>query len=360
MNMHMPRIPTLNSRNVGALGDGFANAGKILADYGKSKINKEMEDNQFAINTAYKDNDASLKADTFMEKKRHNGIIETEALKPKLGFIAGSNGNYMTTNNKTGEIKDTGVGSFMDPYKNMSSDEKLGANMYGKGTHKYNNYMNNIVAKKQMVTTRDAYGIPTHSYPIGNQKIQHEAVINKNIQPRQMEVTPAQNKVLLDNQVKKMKIDEDVKKTQDDNISIEHSVDNANRALEQIDGLINNDNLKYATGALSATGLIPGTPMKDIHAEIDTIKAGSFMTAIKAMKGMGSLSDTEGSKVAESIANLDTSQSTEQIRKQLGYIRSVFENGKKHAEQKLKNRNVITPVVSREDAEALLMQTLGN
>lgn len=126
----------------------------------------------------------------------------------------------------------------------------------------------------------------------------------------------------------------------DETISIQSAIKNSDKATEKINGLINNPNLKYATGALSFMGNIPGTPYKDIAGELEVVKGGAFSQAIESLRGLGAMSDADAKGVTSSIANLDRTQSSEQLKKQLGYIIDTVNIGKENAIQKLKNRGV--------------------
>lgn len=126
----------------------------------------------------------------------------------------------------------------------------------------------------------------------------------------------------------------------DEITSFNNIIRNSDKSLGQLDNIINNKNLKYATGMLEPLTSIPGTSAKDIAAEIETIKGGSFLSAVQQLKGMGALSDAEGKKLETSIANLNMTQSTEQLKKQLGYIKDSINIAKQSAIEKLKNRGV--------------------
>lgn len=126
----------------------------------------------------------------------------------------------------------------------------------------------------------------------------------------------------------------------DEKISFESTIKNNDRLINQVDGLIKNKNLDYATGLLAPLSLIPATDAKGIAAEIEVIKGGAFLSGIEALKGTGALSDSEGKKVTDAIANLDRTQSPVQLRKQLGYIKDTLSIARENAIKKLKNRGV--------------------
>ena len=126
----------------------------------------------------------------------------------------------------------------------------------------------------------------------------------------------------------------------DEKISIESTIKNSDKFIENLDGLINNPNLKYATGITSFLGKIPDTPYKDIHVAVEVMKGGAFASAIEGMKGLGGMSDADAKGITSSIANLDMSQSEESLKKQLGSIAFIMKLARGNAIKKLKDRGV--------------------
>ena len=71
--------------------------------------------------------------------------------------------------------------------------------------------------------------------------------------------------------------------------------------------------------------------------DLETLKSQQFLTNIQAMKGMGALSNAEGAKVEQAVANLDLKGSEATIKKQLSIIFSSLQQLEKVAETEYKD-----------------------
>lgn len=94
-----------------------------------------------------------------------------------------------------------------------------------------------------------------------------------------------------------------------------------------------------AKGISSGFGLldepIGGTDAAGVAAMIDTLRSKNFLNSISQMKGMGSLSDAEGKKVAAAVESLDPNMKEEDFRKSLNVIREITERGMKKYREKM-------------------------
>lgn len=80
-------------------------------------------------------------------------------------------------------------------------------------------------------------------------------------------------------------------------------------------------------GNLGKTGVIPNVPgseAADASALIEQLQSQTFLSSVKAMVGLGALSDAEGKKIADAAASLNTKQSEAQFRRQLSSIKDIF------------------------------------
>lgn len=96
-------------------------------------------------------------------------------------------------------------------------------------------------------------------------------------------------------------------------------------------------------GNLGKTGVIPNVPgseAADASALIEQLQSQTFLSSVKAMVGLGALSDAEGKKIADAAASLNTKQSEAQFRRQLGSIKDIF----------TKNRERIASTMSKPQA----------
>lgn len=71
--------------------------------------------------------------------------------------------------------------------------------------------------------------------------------------------------------------------------------------------------------------------------DLETLKSQQFLTNIQAMRGMGALSNAEGAKVEQAVANLDLKGSEATIKKQLSIIFGSLQQLEKVAETEYKD-----------------------
>lgn len=357
MNRFFYSAPKLDTSFASAIGDGVSRAGLGMMQYAKDLEAKKVAQDKIDYergkaqdtNFAY----AQLGAHSYPELAQQFGYdpskpntmqdsrfgeavrakIELDKGKPALKTIEGSDAFY-TLDSQTGEVKNTGIKPYRDPMSGYTSDEKMLGRLYGFGSPEYKKAMENVGAKKQMITTMDDNGNLIYSYPNTTGNPQPVLGVKEKMSPLEQQ----EKQIAIEKG--KVELEEKKQEKKDAVVNMQGSLKSTDQALSQIDSILNHEYLPYATGFLSFTGGINGTPMKDIHAMVDTIKAGAFLSAIENMKGMGALSDAEGKKLSDAIANLDPGQSTEQFVNQLNYIKNSLNNAKSQAIQKLKNRNV--------------------
>ncbi|WP_151817437.1 hypothetical protein [Acinetobacter ursingii] len=79
---------------------------------------------------------------------------------------------------------------------------------------------------------------------------------------------------------------------------------------------------------------VPGTAEYNFAKRVDTLRSQAFMIGAQSLRGLGAMTEAEGKKVTEALGNLDLSQSTDQVAKQLAMIAQSANNVAKTA-----NRN---------------------
>ncbi|WP_151753026.1 hypothetical protein [Acinetobacter soli] len=79
---------------------------------------------------------------------------------------------------------------------------------------------------------------------------------------------------------------------------------------------------------------IPGTAEYNFAKRVDTLRSQAFLIGAQGLRGLGAMTEAEGKKVTEALGNLDLSQSTDQVAKQLAMIAQSANNVAKTA-----NRN---------------------
>lgn len=111
----------------------------------------------------------------------------------------------------------------------------------------------------------------------------------------------------------------------------------AARAAKDAADLINHPGIVSGTGMTSLLGVVPGTDAKDFKARLENLKSQVFLPTVKALQGMGALSNAEGEKIAASVANLDPSLGQEALSKQLAILAQEMNNAAKKAQKQTQN-----------------------
>ena len=91
----------------------------------------------------------------------------------------------------------------------------------------------------------------------------------------------------------------------------------AEQTLADIDRVLAHPGLPGVVGKMGMLPNIPGGEAANAQAELDKVKGGTFLQAVRNMKGSGSVSNIEGDKAQASIAALSQKQSEDQLRKNL-------------------------------------------
>lgn len=112
-------------------------------------------------------------------------------------------------------------------------------------------------------------------------------------------------------------------------------------SIATVDKLIGRAAVLFPDGVVGTVGnvgaeFIPGSKTSDFFKSVETIDSQLWMDAIKEMKGLGALSNTEGDRVAKAIANLKSNQSKSQIIENLNVVKKYFNTSKQRAEQGIK------------------------
>lgn len=98
-------------------------------------------------------------------------------------------------------------------------------------------------------------------------------------------------------------------------------------ALDTLNTIANHPGLNSGTGSIMAPLMrnIPGTDSKGFASQVEQFKSQVFLPAVQAMKGMGQLSNAEGSALTRAIGNLDPDMPTAEFKQQALKIYSQIE-----------------------------------
>jgi hypothetical protein len=105
----------------------------------------------------------------------------------------------------------------------------------------------------------------------------------------------------------------------------------ADRTLDYIKEVRDHPGRVMGTGASSVFNFIPGTSGRDFDNRTKQLTSGAFLTAIDEMRGMGSLSNTEGQTATAAITRLDTSTSEGEFLEALADYERIVTLGRKRA-----------------------------
>lgn len=106
-------------------------------------------------------------------------------------------------------------------------------------------------------------------------------------------------------------------------------------ALDIVKKIRGNPYLERGTGASSTLNFIPGTGGYDFQNIVDQAKSGAFLTAIQQMRGLGSLSNAEGSTATAAVNRMNPATSKEAFLDAMSDYEKVINQGISRARTKL-------------------------
>ncbi|MDA7085493.1 hypothetical protein PH586_03685 [Pseudomonas sp. SA3-5] len=102
-------------------------------------------------------------------------------------------------------------------------------------------------------------------------------------------------------------------------------------AIGSADRLIEHPGLDRAVGISSIAPSLPGGNAANFEAQLDTLKAQTFLPQVQALKGAGALSDAEGKKLSEAVGALSTRMSPEAFKGELKRVRNSLAQAQERA-----------------------------
>ena len=108
------------------------------------------------------------------------------------------------------------------------------------------------------------------------------------------------------------------------------------RSLDTIDQLNTSPGFESAVGTSSILPTIPGTEKADFEAVLEKFQGQQFLTGVQQMRGLGTLTETEGKKITQAAAALSPSMSEKAFKKEMKIIENTLRNAKKREQRKLK------------------------
>lgn len=106
-------------------------------------------------------------------------------------------------------------------------------------------------------------------------------------------------------------------------------------AKSLIQDLRTDPNRERGTGFSSLANSIPGTAGYDYENKVSQAKSGAFLTAIQQMRGLGALSNSEGSAATAAVNRMDTATSEEAFQAALNDYEKIIDQGIARAQSRL-------------------------
>lgn len=120
-------------------------------------------------------------------------------------------------------------------------------------------------------------------------------------------------------------------------IELPKTIDQATQAIGILDRLKTHKGLSDIVGVPGITGgllggkIVPGTDAADFSAKLKQVQGQAFLQAFDSLKGGGQITEVEGTKATQAIANLEASQSEKQFKDAVTELQGILKQGLKRA-----------------------------
>lgn len=137
-------------------------------------------------------------------------------------------------------------------------------------------------------------------------------------------------------------------------------IQSGQNALDMLDKIEKHPYIDRGTGATSVANRIPGTGGYDFENLVEQAKSGAFLQAIQQMRGLGSLSNSEGGAATAAITRMNTATSKEAFLDAANDYRKVVKQGMSRAQSRLANPSAINPGAAAPNVDDLLKKYGGS
>jgi hypothetical protein len=120
----------------------------------------------------------------------------------------------------------------------------------------------------------------------------------------------------------------------------------ADRTIQLIEDLRAHPGLNIGTGMTSIFNRIPGTPGFDFQSRVNELTSGAFLVAIQQLRGMGSLSNTEGQAATAAITRMNTSTTKDEFLAALADYEAVVKGANERAQVRLGAATPVEPLAA--------------
>lgn len=115
----------------------------------------------------------------------------------------------------------------------------------------------------------------------------------------------------------------------------ESKIETLDKTIDLVGQLLSHPGRKAATGATFAAGYIPSTEAYDFNQLLDQLTGQSFLAEVEKMRGLGTLTETEGKKLTVAAAALKTSQTEAAFDRNLRAFQSELERARNKTSAKM-------------------------
>ena len=113
-------------------------------------------------------------------------------------------------------------------------------------------------------------------------------------------------------------------KAAEDQKTKDAALDGSRQTIGTINRLLQSPGREGATGTWNLGRFWPGSQEADFAAEVETLKAQTFLPMVQQLRGMGALSNAEGDKLNAAVGALNFNMSEKAFADSLGRIRDQF------------------------------------
>lgn len=104
-----------------------------------------------------------------------------------------------------------------------------------------------------------------------------------------------------------------------------NAIENAGLMLNTIEGILSDPALDNATGVLSLSQMVPGTPMYRFGTRVQQLQGQVFLRAYESLKGSGQITEVEGRKAEQALSRIQSGLSPRDFREAAEELREVVE-----------------------------------
>ena len=189
-------------------------------------------------------------------------------------------------------------------------------------------------SKDQISALKDMQGTGMTDYQAEMISMKKAAAITRKDEneSRKLQLKLSQETNELKRQELQLKLDEKIAKIAKDKVNINEkaldAITTIETTMDTLDRVRKHPGLESAAGFGSNFMTMGGSDASGFESQLETLQSQQFLSEIKRMKGMGSLSESEGKKLASAVGSLSLDMSDVELKAELDRIYSVLDKAK--------------------------------